>query len=601
MKCLKAAKGRVIISPPVGTPMAGNIRLDNRSRGVHDNLYCNILILNDNSIKVCFLGLDLIGIEYKTCTDIKVRIEKATGIPSENIVMWATHTHSGPDTGMRMYQGTDEIINAYLEDITEKVVKGVARADSKYESVCLKTGKTIVSDLSFNRRLIKNDGSVVMNFEKFERNEITGAAGPIDDELLTLSLWNNMNDLFAVLVNFSLHPAILVSYKWLISRDFINDLDEYIKEKYGNQALTLFANGAEGNINHLNYQDTYQLRSFEETERIGKKLGSYVSAAFNNSKVLDGKIRFISEKVSLPLRKITEEEDRWAEMVLERDKDIPEDMLDGIPDKTYAKMIKGILGRADTECDTVLQGMAIHDFSFVTFPGEAYVEFGLKAKKISPYPYTMVIGLANSQVGYIPVKEAFSQGGYEVRTAWTSQLRHDAGDILVDLIKIKILDKLFSMSVKTMERKQSDNRYLHKDFHIALNLMMNYILENYGRDALISYLRQFSLTYHGPLRQSLLKGDPETLAGYFRDLYKNEDWPVSIELTDNRLEIRQDACPAVSYIRKKGGEPSVLYRETYNTVYSSLCETTPFEYRLEYYDDTTGACRQSFTLKKFNI
>ena len=44
---MKAAKGRVIITPPTGTPIGGNVRTDNKSRGVHDDLYCNILILND--------------------------------------------------------------------------------------------------------------------------------------------------------------------------------------------------------------------------------------------------------------------------------------------------------------------------------------------------------------------------------------------------------------------------------------------------------------------------------------------------------------------------------------------------------------------------
>jgi hypothetical protein len=600
MKKLKAAKERVIISPPVGTPMAGNIRLDNRSRGVHDDLYCNILILNDNSVKVCLLGFDLIGIEYATCTDIKERIEKVTGIPSENIVMWATHTHSGPDTGMRMYQGVDEIINAYLVDLTLKVVEGVVRANNKYESVILRAGKTSVSDLSFNRRLIKNDGSVVMNFEKFERTEITGTTGPVDDELITLSLWNNNGKLFAVLVNFTLHPAILVSYKWLISRDFINYLDEYLKENYGDQVITLFANGAEGNINHLNYLDPDQLRSFEETERIGKKLGSYVSTSFSNSTVLDGRIRFVSEKVTLPLRRITEEENRWADMVLERDKNLTEEMFDGIPDKTYAKMIKGMLVRTDKKCETVLQGMAIHNFSFVTFPGEVYVEFGLKAKKLSPYSYTMVIGLANSQVGYIPEKDAFSQGGYEVRTAWTSQLAHDAGDILVNLVKEKVLDNLLLQSVRVMERKASDNKYLHKDFHIALNLLMTYILENFGSEALKDYLKQFSGAYFSPLKQKLMAGDKDALVSYFRDIYEKEEWPVRIETVDNRVEICQDSCPAMSYILAIGAKPCLHYRETYNTVYTSLCENTPYEYMLEYFDDATGACRQFFSLKKDN-
>jgi len=601
MKKLKAAKGRVVISPPVGTPMAGNIRLDNKSRGVHDDLYCNILILNDNSTKVCLLGFDLIGIEYTTCTDIKERIEKVTGIPSENIVMWATHTHSGPDTGMRMYQGTEDLINAYLEDMVAKVVAGVTKANEKYEEVVLKAGKTSVTDLSFNRRLTKKDGSVVMNFEEFERKDITGTTGPIDNELITLSAWDNNDKLFAVLVNFTLHPAILVSYKWLISRDFINYLDQYLADNYGNQVLALFANGAEGNVNHLNYQDPDQLRNFEEAERVGKKLGAYVNDSIKDSSVLDGKIRFTSGKVTLPLREITIEEKLWADMVLERDKDLVEDMLDGIPDKTYAKMIKGMLVRTDKECETVLQGMAIHNFAFVTFPGEVYVEFGLKVKMLSPYKNTMVIGLANGQVGYIPMKEAFSQGGYEVRTAWTSQLMHDAGDILVNLVKEKILDNLSGQSVKVMERKASDNKYLHKDFHIALNLLMTYLYDHFGKDALVNYLKQFSQAYYKPLNQKLKSGDIKVLVNYFKDIYEKEEWPVNITSNKNSVEIIQDACPAISHILKSGGKPCPYYRETYNTIYKSLCENTPFEYALEYFNDETGACKQLFIRKEVKL
>jgi hypothetical protein len=117
-------------------------------------------------------------------------------------------------------------------------------------------------------------------------------------------------------------------------------------------------------------------------------------------------------------------------------------MFDGIPDKTYAKMIKGMLKRPDRQFETVMQGMAIDGFAFVTFPGEVYVEFGLEVKRRSPFKHTMVIGLANSQSGYIPEEEAFSQGGYEVRTAWSSQLTYDAGDLLVQKVDENILKNL---------------------------------------------------------------------------------------------------------------------------------------------------------------
>jgi len=445
---MKAATAKINITPPFGTPMGGNVRVDNKARGVHDELFCNVLIFNDGQKKICLLGFDVIGLNYTTCNDIKNAIKSLTKIPVSNIVIWATHTHSGPDTCALLSKGIDVHIDKYLDDLKRKVVVGVEEANKNYKEIILKVGSTSVPDLSFNRRLVKKDGSVVMNFEEFETADITGATGPIDKELISLSIWDEDNNLFAILVNFALHPAVLVGYKWLISRDFIHYLDEFIVKTFGQQAVTLFANGAEGNINHLNYNDPTRLRSFAETERIGTKLGQYVCAAIESSSILNDKIQFISKKVTLPLREITEQEKEWTDMVIERDKNLVEDMVDGIPDKTYAKMIKEMLLRPDNECETVLQGLAIGNFAFVTFPGEAYVEFGLQVKEISPFKNTMIIGLANSYSGYIPKKEAFSQGGYEVRTAWSSQLEYNAGDILVDLVKVKVLYPLLRQGVE---------------------------------------------------------------------------------------------------------------------------------------------------------
>jgi len=439
---MKAAAGRIIITPDYPIPMGGNVRIDNMSRGVHDDLNCNILMLDDGNTKVCMMGFDFVGLKYTTCNDIKRRVRERTGIPAENITIWGTHTHSGPDTCMRMYHGIDKIIDKYLDETAEKVAAGAAEIADNFRDAELKVGKTEVHDLSFNRRLVKKDGSVVMNFEEFEVDDIVGTTGPIDPELQVLSIWGKDGKLISALVNFTLHPAILVGLDWLISRDYINDLDDVLLEEYGKDTVVLFANGAEGNINHLNYEKPDQWRDFRETERIGRELGRHSIETIKTSSPVDGKIRFVSEKVHLPLRDITPEEREWADMVIERDKDKVEDMFDGIPDKTYAKMIKGMLVRPDKEFETVIQAMAIGEFAYVTFPGEVYVEFGLAVKKLSQFGCTMIIGLANSQSGYIPKEEAFSQGGYEVRTAWSSQLVYDAGNILVDMCNERLLKKL---------------------------------------------------------------------------------------------------------------------------------------------------------------
>ena len=134
-----------------------------------------------------------------------------------------------------------------------------------------------------------------------------------------------------------------------------------------------------------------------------------------------------------------------------------------------------------------------------------------------------------------------------------------------------------------------------------MNLLMNYIYDNFGKNALINYLKQYSRAYYKPLNQKLKAGDKNALIEYFRDIYEKEEWPVKIITKGDTIEITQDACPGLSYIRSKGWKPCPCYRETYDTLYSTLCEGTSFEYILEYFNDETGACKQIFILKEVKL
>lgn len=150
---------------------------------------------------------------------------------------------------------------------------------------------------------------------------------------------------------------------------------------------------------------------------------------------------------------------------------------------------------------------------------------------------------------------------------------------------------------KIMTRKASDNKYLHKDFHVSMNILLKYIYENFGKEELINYLSQYAEAYHKPLNQELKSGSIDALCSYFTDIYKKEEWPVKMNCEENFLEIEQDACPGIAQIKAKGDTPCPYYSETYNTVYKTLCKDTPFEYELEYFDEETGACRQVFRKK----
>ena len=115
-KFMKAAAKSIDITPPAGLPIGGNVRDDDIARGVHDNLYCNAILLEEEGKRICFISFDLLGVTYETCEAIKIGISQKTGIGPENILICATHTHSGPDVLGIFREKIDDRCKKYLEE-----------------------------------------------------------------------------------------------------------------------------------------------------------------------------------------------------------------------------------------------------------------------------------------------------------------------------------------------------------------------------------------------------------------------------------------------------------------------------------------------------
>ena len=53
------------------------------------------------------------------------------------------------------------------------------------------------------------------------------------------------------------------------------------------------------------------------------------------------------------------------------------------------------------------------DVAWVGLPGEVFTELGMAIKRASPFRLTIVGGLANGNLGYIPDRKAYAEGAYE--------------------------------------------------------------------------------------------------------------------------------------------------------------------------------------------
>src|SRR5581483_11591929 len=90
-----AGAAEVDITPPVGCPMAGYYSLRG-AEGTHDPLHAKALVLEKDGTRAALVALDLIGTTFGIVEESRKLVEQQTGIPGRNVMISATHSHTGP-------------------------------------------------------------------------------------------------------------------------------------------------------------------------------------------------------------------------------------------------------------------------------------------------------------------------------------------------------------------------------------------------------------------------------------------------------------------------------------------------------------------------
>ena len=94
---LKGGVAAVDITPPgIGWRRYGSYQ-EQIITGVHDSLFAKAVVLEQGTEKVALVACDLCFITRKLSDAVREQASSITGIPGSNIIIFATHTHSGPD------------------------------------------------------------------------------------------------------------------------------------------------------------------------------------------------------------------------------------------------------------------------------------------------------------------------------------------------------------------------------------------------------------------------------------------------------------------------------------------------------------------------
>jgi hypothetical protein len=161
------------ITPPVGYRMAGYF-VERLSTGIHDPLHAKAIVIQQGPRQVALVACDLIGFSLNVTTNARARASKLTGIPVSNIVICATHSHTGPlfDGPLREYfhetarqrHGDDpqEKVD-YPAFLVERLAGVIVEAQGNLRPARLQAGVAKQEGLSFNRRYWMKNGQVQFN------------------------------------------------------------------------------------------------------------------------------------------------------------------------------------------------------------------------------------------------------------------------------------------------------------------------------------------------------------------------------------------------------------------------------------------------------
>ncbi len=416
---------RTDITPAIGCSLQGSFE-DIRSTEILDPLFANALVLDDGIAEFAIISVDTCELHRHNVDLIAGGIEKACGIPAAHVILAASHTHNGPPTGLLITDIQPDAV--YVEHFRRQVVSAVQMAQKCKQPVRVGVGQAVNQKHVFHRRLRKPGGGrvlpggIVMNWIAPEYLADTVPAGPVDPQMIVLRFDDQNGKPLAFIINYANHNNAAGGTR--ISADISGYMGHLLRKLYGEELGVIFLLGACGNTNWVDWRnpERWQPHHFMDiaTGLTGTVLE--ISTALEHPSV--EQISLINKVLRIPERPY-------------RDFDTQvDDTFGGEADvffKVYQEARQREEGRPLPEHDLHLSVLNLgSQIAITTNPCELFCEFGLAIKAGSAVKYTLVSELTNGAMGYVPTRQAFEEGGYEIRKLpGNSFLAMDAGERIV--------------------------------------------------------------------------------------------------------------------------------------------------------------------------
>jgi hypothetical protein len=429
---IKAAAAAVNIEVSDSLPIGGWIT-PRYTSGADAPLRAQVIVISDGTNKVCLGSCDVTTLHRDLLDDIAREVETKYGIPFNNFMFGATHSHGSPVQTSWSDTTADQTFNLAIK---KAVIEAIGLANEKLNNASLMDMYFALGNATIgqNSRLIMDDSSIlwVPTIYKFGYNRPTG---PYDPELPVLAFKDKNGEPEAIVFNHSTHNINKPNPVPSRSPSFYGTASQEIEKELG--GTVVFLPGAEGSTHVFDDCPTSE-RVFRVEEGIKKAYSKVdkrdIDRLVSVKKEFEFTIRSFNEDQEQ--KAVSDYCNRWLKESIYWHAE-PEPIIQAF--KKGRENLAPLQGKTQK---TWMQVILLGDIAFVGVPGELFAELGMEIKRRSPFRYTYVVGLTNDYIGYLPDDEAFNLGGYQT-WATRSYAERGTGELIVNQA-IEILDSLYT-------------------------------------------------------------------------------------------------------------------------------------------------------------
>ena len=426
------------ITPEMSLFLYGYPYVERMSKGAHDPLYASAMVLDNGEDIIIFCAVDIIFITKEITAGVRKILKDKIDVPVENIMISASHTHSGPMTKNVIFADPvvppvdREFITDFINQIAEVIIE------------------------AYNNRIEAEIAVTTADGTGVGGNRID-KTGTVDSEVPVIIVRRADNrELYIVSTAYCMHPTVIHEDSKLYSADFPGYTREYLSGKFGKELIYLYQTGPEGNQSPRHFISG---TNFDEAKRLGYLLGERIYNAITgveeNKFKKNVKLKAISSFVDLPKRDFMSVEDAEKRFCI-ADEEYNRLKKEGADprevrtaecarfgyDEAVTLTKAAHSGKLENVYREILPAeimvFLVDETVFVSLPCEIFVEYSLWIKERSPKK-AYVLCLTNGALeAYIITREILEQGGYEAAIAL---FLPDAGEKLVDE-SIKLIESL---------------------------------------------------------------------------------------------------------------------------------------------------------------